>query len=274
MMMEMIPAPTCLRLATFRMVVAAAAVSSWALLDWIFHAFQSRKASPVPKKCQKSLHHHLGVFCLHHFVIQVCVGSSVFAKVVLLWHSANVCKFSSSGCVSALCTTLQPRFVAFCICKFFTLLVFCSVYKVFLFFASFLSSGCMSAPLCNPGFWLFVFANFALFWHSAMFTKSFFFLHISSHLCIYLHHFVIQVCGFFVLASFALFLHSAQFEQSLNFFWQLFSHIVVCLHHFVIQVSGIFVFANFALFWHPAVFTKSYCALQIFPHPVYVCTTL
>jgi hypothetical protein len=85
---------------------------------------------------------------------------------------------------------------------------------------------------------------------------------------------VIQVCGFFVLASFALFLHSAQFVQSLNVFLQFFSHVVVWLHHFVIQVSGIFVFANFALFWHPAVFTKSYCALQIFPHPVYVCATL
>jgi hypothetical protein len=107
------------------MVVAAAAVSSWALLDWIFHAFQSRKALPVPKKCQKSLHHHLGVFCLHHFVIQVCVGSSVFAKVALLWHSANVCKFSSSGCVSALCTTSGA---------------FCNVYKVLVFFASFVSS--------------------------------------------------------------------------------------------------------------------------------------
>jgi hypothetical protein len=99
-------------------------------------------------------------------------------------------------------------------------------------------------------------------------------LHISSHLDICLHHFVIQVCGFFVLASFALFLHSAQFVQSLHVFLQFFSHIVVCVHHFVIQVSGIFVFANFALFWHPADFTKSYCALQIFPHPVNVCTTL
>jgi hypothetical protein len=55
-----------------------------------------------------------------------------------------------------------------------------------------------------------------------MFTKSFFFLHISSHLSICLHHFVIQVCGFFVLASFALFLHSAQFVQSLKSFFAIF----------------------------------------------------
>jgi hypothetical protein len=122
--------------------------------------------------------------------------------------------------------------LAICICKFFTLLAFCNVYKVFLLFAHFFSSQYMSAPLCDPGLAF-------LYWQ--------------------------------VLHSFCIL---RSLYKVLKVFLQFFSHVVVCLHHFVIQVSGIFVFANFALFWHPAVFTKSYCASQIFPHPVYVCATL